>query len=81
MEISPLSNKPDEMITLNRILPAVRQLPSFDKLKLIRILAEELDDNEYLFPFEPNKIYHLPTPYNTFGAGEILMDTLKKSEV
>ncbi len=31
------------IITLNRILPDVRQLPSYDKLRLIRILAEELE--------------------------------------
>ncbi len=26
--------------------------------------------------FEPDKVYNLPTPYNTFGAGEIIMNTL-----
>ncbi|MDM8542293.1 hypothetical protein QUF90_14525 [Desulfococcaceae bacterium HSG9] len=48
---------------------------------MIRVLAEELDKNEYLFPFELDKVYHLPTPYNTFGAAEILMNTLKTSDV
>ena len=80
METSPLLNNPQQMITLDGILPAVRQLPSVDKLRLIRILAEELGKNEYLFPFEPDKVYHLPTPYNTFGAAEILMNTLKTSD-
>jgi len=75
-----LLNNPQKMNTLNGILPSVRQLPSADKLRLIRILAEELDKNEYIFPFEPDKIYDLPTPYNTFGAAEILMNTLKQSD-
>ena len=80
METAYLLNNPQKMNTLNGILPSVRQLPSVDKLRLIRILAEELDKNEYIFPFEPDKIYDLPTPYNTFGAAEILMNTLKQSD-
>lgn len=79
METVSSSDNPKEMITLNGILPAVRRLPSVDKLRLIRILAEELDKNEYVFPFEPDKIYELPTPYNTFGAGEVLMNAMKHS--
>jgi hypothetical protein len=79
METISLLDNHKKMITLNGVLPAVRRLSSVDKLRLIRILAEELDQNEYIFPFEPDKIYELPTPYNIFGAGEILMDTLKQS--
>ncbi|MCP4693154.1 MAG: hypothetical protein GY859_34245, partial [Desulfobacterales bacterium] len=62
------------------ILPSVRQLPATDKLRLIRILAEELDTGESVWPIEPNKIYHLPTPYNTFGAAETLMNTLETAD-
>lgn len=80
METASSLNNPQKMNTLDAILPAVRRLPSIDKLRLIRILAEELDKNEYIFPFEPDKIYELPTPYSTFGAGEILMNTLKHSD-
>jgi hypothetical protein len=54
-------------------------LPSYDKLRLIRILAEELESNEHIFPFEQGKTYSLSTPYDTFGAAEILMNTLKSS--
>ncbi len=81
METALLSNNKQEIITLAEILPAVRQLPSSDKLRLIRILAEELENNKHIFPFEPDKTYCLPTPYNTFGAGEILMKTLKTSDM
>lgn len=63
--------------TLTEILPAVRQLPIPDKIRLIRILAEELDMTQNIFPFEPYKVYYLTTPYNAFGAGKALMDAMK----
>jgi hypothetical protein len=66
-------------MSLTELLPVVRQLPALDKLRLIRILAEELDTTEDIFPFEPNKIYYLPTPYNSFGAGRALMQAMTAS--
>ncbi len=63
-------------MSLAEILPAVRELPALDKLRLIRILAEELDTGEDISPFEPNKIYYLPTPYEVYGAGEVLMKAM-----
>jgi hypothetical protein len=67
-------------MTLMDILPAVRQLPTLDKLRLIRILAQELDTTESIFPFEPYKIYYLATPYNVFGTGKALMDAMKTAD-
>ncbi|MCL1470186.1 hypothetical protein [Argonema antarcticum] len=67
-------------MTLTDLLPAVRQLSASDKLKLIRILAEELDTNEDISPLEPFKTYYLATPYNSFGAGESLMQALKLAD-
>jgi hypothetical protein len=66
-------------MTLAEILPTVRQLPTLDKIRLLRILAEELDTAEDIFPFEPYKIYYLPTPYDMFGAGRALMDAMAKA--
>jgi len=66
-------------MTLTEILPAVRQLPAVDKIRLIRILAEDLDLEEDIFPFEPYKVYYLPTPYDMFGAGRALMDAMTKT--
>ena len=60
-------------MSLTELLPSVRQLSALDKLRLIRILAEELDSNEDIYPLQPNKIYYLPTPYNSFGVGGLLM--------
>nr|VFK66737.1 MAG: hypothetical protein BECKUNK1418G_GA0071005_11069 [Candidatus Kentron sp. UNK]VFK72208.1 MAG: hypothetical protein BECKUNK1418H_GA0071006_110112 [Candidatus Kentron sp. UNK] len=66
-----------QSITLQGIFPDLGQLPSYDKRRLIRILAEELEISEKIFPFEQGKTYSLPTPYDTFGAGGMLMRTLK----
>lgn len=64
-------------MTLSEILPAVRQLSASEKLKLIRILAEELEGMENISPLEAAKTYELATPYNCFGAGSLLMDTFE----
>lgn len=65
-------------MTLAEVLLAVRQLSAREKLKLIRILAEDLDVAEDISPLEPFKTYDLPTPYNSFGAGAVLMEALKR---
>ncbi len=67
-------------MTLAEVLPSVRQLSATEKLKLIRILAEDLDMTEDISPLEPFKTYDLPTPYDSFGAGGVLMDALKQSK-
>jgi len=64
-------------MTLTDILSAIRQLPTLDKIRLIRVLAQELDTEKDIFPFEPYKIYYLSTPYQAFGAGKALMDAMK----
>ena len=67
-------------MTLAEVLPAIKQLSAPEKLKLIRILAEDLDLEEDISPLEPFKTYDLPTPYDSFGAGTILMENLKQSD-
>lgn len=61
-------------MTLAEVLPAVRRLSATEKLKLIRILALYLDVVEDISPLEPFKTYDLPTPYDSFGAGAVLME-------
>ncbi|MBW4581086.1 MAG: hypothetical protein KME42_16085 [Tildeniella nuda ZEHNDER 1965/U140] len=67
-------------MTLAEVLPAARQLSAIEKLKLIRILVEDLDTTEAIAPLEPFKTYNMPTPYDSFGAGAILMDALKPAD-
>jgi hypothetical protein len=66
------------MMTLADVLPNARKLSAIEKLKLIRLLAEDLDTAENIAPLEPFKTYELPTPYDSFGAGAILMQTLNQ---
>ena len=68
-------------MTLAEVLPAARQLSATEKLKLIRILAEDLERAEDIAPLEPFKTYDLPTPYDCFGAGAVLMEAFKQSDV
>ena len=74
---SPIQTETLEQPTrLTQIIPAVRMLPDLDKLKLIRILAEELEDAKEIFPLESGRTYQLPTPYNSFGAASILAEAM-----
>ncbi|CAN1211764.1 hypothetical protein TUMEXPCC7403_16285 [Tumidithrix helvetica PCC 7403] len=68
-------------MTLAEVLPSVRLLSATEKLKLIRILAEDLDTAENISPLEPFKTYDLPTPYDSFGAGAVLMEALQQSKL
>lgn len=63
---------------LAELLPAVRSLSTPEKLKLVCFLVEQLDVADEISPLEPYKTYVLPTPYNSFGAGAILIDTYNK---
>ena len=63
-------------LTLKNIMPTVRMLPILDKLKLIRVLAEDVEREGDNFPFETGKTYQFPTPYETYGAAEILLEGL-----
>lgn len=67
-------------MTLAEVLPGARQLSAVEKLKLIRILAEDLDTAEDISP-EPFKTYDLPTPYDNSGAAVVLMEFLNQSKI
>ena len=75
-----LMDDEERAMTLAELLPAIRQLPTLEKLRLIRILAEELDTAADIAPFEPHKIYYLPTPYNTLGVGRALMHAVQQTD-
>ncbi len=68
------------MMTLTELLPSIKQLSHLDKIKLIRLLAEDIESREEITPLEPGKSYDLPTPYNTFGAGAILMQAMESTD-
>jgi hypothetical protein len=65
-------------MTLADVLPNARKLSAIEKLKPIRILAEDLEIANNISPLEPFKTYDLPTSYDSFGVGNILIETLKQ---
>jgi hypothetical protein len=67
-------------MTLAELIPAIHDLPATDKVKLIRVLAEELDGGDDISPLTPNRVYHLSTPYDAFGAGQALVDAMAQAE-
>ena len=66
------------MVSLTELLPDIRQLAFLDKIRLIRILADEIDmpKNQEEIYFEPYKTYYLHTPQFEVGAADILMKAL-----
>ena len=72
------SNIEGSIMTLADVLPTARKLSAIEKLKLICILVEDLEIAENVAPLEPFKTYDLPTPYDSFGVGSILIETLKQ---
>jgi hypothetical protein len=69
------------MVTLTELLPNIHQLTFLDKVRLIRILAEDLDvpKNQEQTYFEPYKTYYLHTPQFETGAAAILMQALSEA--
>lgn len=65
-------------MTMTELLPSIRQLSLVEKLRLIRILAEELEPQADMFPFQPDRVYYLPTPYDSLGAGRALMTFMEQ---
>ena len=69
------------MVSLTELLPNIRQLAFLDKIRLIRILADEIDTpkNQEEIYFEPYKTYYLHTPQFEVGAADILMKALMEA--
>ena len=42
---------------------------------------EELDTTEDISPLQPNKLYYLPTPYDSAGVGRVLMAAMSETTV
>jgi len=66
----------DTILLDSKLINTVRQLSAPDKIRLLQVLAENLDTTKDISPFEKGKTYQIPTPYNSFGAGQALMDTM-----
>jgi hypothetical protein len=67
-------------MTLAEVLPAIQQLSGAEKLKLVHILTQDPDATAGIATLEPGKTYNLPTPYDCFGAADLLMAALQNTD-
>lgn len=44
--------------------------------KQLGLKSQEIEEKDPIHPLELHKTYHLPTPYDVFGVGEVLMQEL-----
>ena len=65
-------------MTLQEILPAVRQLPPAEKIELRRLLAEEAEALQDISPLEAGKTYYIYTPLECYGAAALMMEELER---
>ncbi|NOT55930.1 MAG: hypothetical protein HOP18_15130 [Deltaproteobacteria bacterium] len=67
-------------MTLAEVLPVVRQLTAAEKLILMRLLAEDIGGNDASALLQSGKVYNLPTPYDSYGAAQVLADALAAAD-
>ena len=58
-------------MTLAELLPIAQQLSAVDKLRLVRLLVEDLDS--IVSMIETDHTYRIHTPYDQYGAADALL--------
>ena len=66
-------------MSLAEIIPNIRSLPAADKLRLIRILAEDVYAGPDIAPLEHGRTYVLSTPVFEAGAADALQRELDEA--
>ena len=66
-------------MSLNEMLPSLRQLDHADKLRLVQFLVQELAREENAL-LKPDAAYPVWSPYESFDAAQVLLDALKAEE-
>ena len=64
-------------MTLSEILPSALLLPAADKLRLIRYLAVDIDNEDSVAPLEHGRTYVLQSPQFEDGAAQALLGVLE----
>ena len=65
-------------MSLTEILPEVRSLSAADKLRLIRMLADQVDVEGEIAPLQHGRTYFVSTPVFEPGASQVLLRELEK---
>jgi hypothetical protein len=68
-----------QSMSLSEILPNIRSLSAADKLRLIRLLAEEVDAEPDIAPLEHGRTYAIATPVFEACASEALLRELQNA--
>ena len=66
-------------MSLAELLPEIRGLSAADKLRLIRLLAEQVDAEGDIAPLEDGRTYVVSTPVFEPGASAILEQELGRT--
>ena len=66
-------------MSITEVLPEVRSLSRGDKLKLIQLLAQELERDETEI-IAPNRDYPVWSPDAAFAAGATMLDVLAEEK-
>jgi hypothetical protein len=67
------------MMSLTEVLPEVQALSRVDKIRLIQILAQELERNEGGL-IEPGRSYPVWSPDQAFSAAAVLLEALEEDK-
>jgi hypothetical protein len=62
------------------VLPTVRSLTRADQLRLIQMVAQELAENEPASLVEPNQVYPVWSPHDSFEAAATLLRVLDQEK-
>jgi hypothetical protein len=66
-------------MSLTEVLPEVQALSRLDKIRLIQILARDLEGDESS-PIEPGRAYPVWSPDQAFAAAAALLEALEEEK-
>ena len=64
-------------MSLTEVLPVLHELKRADKLRVLQFLVIELAADEGVTLLEAGKSYPVWTPFNSFSAAKVLLETLE----
>jgi hypothetical protein len=66
-------------MSLSEVLPEVQSLSRLDKIRLIQLLAREIEQDD-IGLIEPGRSYPISSPDQAFSAAAILLQALEKDK-
>ena len=67
-------------MSLQELIPALRELPRVEKLRLVQFLVNELAREAELTPLQPHAAYPVWSPYDASEAAETLLKMLEQEK-